>query len=65
MASGIKRAYGIKDFAKTFPGHGGFLDRFDCQVLSVIFCALMISQFIFREQITIDSVIKSYDTELA
>lgn len=25
----------------------------------------MISQFIFREQITIDSVIKSYDTELA
>ena len=25
----------------------------------------MISQFIFRDQITIDSVIKSYDTELA
>lgn len=29
LASGLKRAYGIKDFAKTFPGHGGFLDRFD------------------------------------
>ena len=30
LASGIKRAYGIKDFAGTFPGHGGTIDRFDC-----------------------------------
>ncbi len=29
-ASGFKRAYGVKDFAATFPGHGGFVDRFDC-----------------------------------
>ena len=31
----IKREYGIKDYGKIFPGHGGVLDRFD----SVIFCA--------------------------
>lgn len=30
MASGFKRAYGIKDFATTLPGHGGFMDRYDC-----------------------------------
>jgi phosphatidate cytidylyltransferase len=56
LASGFKRAYGVKDFATTFPGHGGFLDRFDCQTLSVIFGALLVSQFIFRDEIAMDSI---------
>ena len=29
IMSAIKRNYEIKDFGKLFPGHGGFLDRFD------------------------------------
>lgn len=38
VASSIKRDTGVKDFGKIFPGHGGFLDRFD----SVLFVAPII-----------------------
>lgn len=37
-ASGMKRNYGIKDYGKIIPGHGGILDRFD----SILFTAPII-----------------------
>jgi phosphatidate cytidylyltransferase len=32
FASGFKRAFKIKDFGDSIPGHGGITDRMDCQV---------------------------------
>jgi len=45
FASGFKRAFRIKDFATTIPGHGGFVDRFDCQIIMALFTNVYISTF--------------------
>lgn len=46
FASGFKRAFRIKDFGDTIPGHGGFMDRFDCQVIMATFVNVYIFSFI-------------------
>jgi len=45
-ASGFKRAFKMKDFGDTIPGHGGMMDRFDCQYLMATFVNVYIISFV-------------------
>lgn len=46
FASAIKRAYNKKDFDSFFPGHGGLMDRMDCQFLILSFTSFYCYTFI-------------------
>ncbi len=43
IASLIKRQYGIKDYGKLFPGHGGVMDRFDSIIAIAPFLLMICS----------------------
>ncbi|KAG4099012.1 phosphatidate cytidylyltransferase [Neocallimastix lanati (nom. inval.)] len=53
FASGLKRAFKIKDFGDTIPGHGGVTDRFDCQLLMAAFSSLYYMTFIKTPETTV------------
>jgi phosphatidate cytidylyltransferase len=51
LASGMKRAWQLKDFSNSLPGHGGFVDRFDCVSCLCVFSQIYMSQVLFRENL--------------
>lgn len=63
LASGMKRAWQIKDFSNSLPGHGGFLDRFDCTIFANIFMLGLLSQVLYKEYLQMDKVAARF-TEL-
>eukprot|EP00744_Colponema_vietnamica_P001692 GILI01002781.1.p1 GENE.GILI01002781.1~~GILI01002781.1.p1 ORF type:complete len:458 (-),score=145.73 GILI01002781.1:374-1693(-) len=62
FASGFKRAFKIKDFGDSIPGHGGITDRMDCQVLMGMFSYLYVHNLILRPGPTVTSVLASLMT---
>ncbi|XP_051125247.1 phosphatidate cytidylyltransferase 1-like [Andrographis paniculata] len=54
FASGLKRAFKIKDFGDSIPGHGGFTDRMDCQMVMAIFAYIYFQSFVLPQMNTID-----------
>jgi phosphatidate cytidylyltransferase len=46
FASAVKRAFKIKDFGDSIPGHGGLTDRMDCQFLMGFFAHVYYHSFI-------------------
>eukprot|EP00588_Corethron_pennatum_P000664 CAMPEP_0194298246 /NCGR_PEP_ID=MMETSP0169-20130528/60059_1 /TAXON_ID=218684 /ORGANISM="Corethron pennatum, Strain L29A3" /LENGTH=413 /DNA_ID=CAMNT_0039048209 /DNA_START=131 /DNA_END=1372 /DNA_ORIENTATION=- len=45
LASAVKRAHGAKDFGNSIPGHGGVVDRLDCQLVTAPFVYLYLKRF--------------------
>eukprot|EP00644_Phytophthora_capsici_P008271 jgi/Phyca11/114504/e_gw1.26.532.1 len=45
-ASAIKRTYNLKDFDSVIPGHGGVMDRMDCQLITNCFTTVYFNTFI-------------------
>lgn len=58
FASGLKRAFGIKDFGDTIPGHGGITDRFDCQFLMGSFTYLYYHTFVSNQNVNLGHVLQ-------
>lgn len=64
FASGFKRAFDIKDFGDSIPGHGGMTDRMDCQFLMGMFSYVYYSALIRHHHVTVGSVLQTIVSSL-
>ncbi|KAJ7287492.1 cytidylyltransferase family-domain-containing protein [Mycena rebaudengoi] len=59
FASGFKRAFNIKDFGHSIPGHGGMTDRMDCQFLMGVFVYVYHSSIIREHNVTVGGILQT------
>ncbi|KAI7875299.1 phosphatidate cytidylyltransferase [Lichtheimia hyalospora FSU 10163] len=57
FASAVKRAFKIKDFGHSIPGHGGMTDRMDCQFLMGLFAHMYHQSFIKTYNVSVGSIL--------
>jgi phosphatidate cytidylyltransferase len=60
LASAIKRAYGIKDFDSIIPGHGGVMDRMDCQFLMALYTWVHFNSFVKFSNVSVPKLVYLY-----
>ncbi|XP_055813634.1 phosphatidate cytidylyltransferase 1-like [Solanum dulcamara] len=57
FASGFKRAFNIKDFGDSIPGHGGMTDRMDCQMVMAVFAYIYHQSFVAPQNLSVEMIL--------
>ncbi|KAL0090113.1 cytidylyltransferase family-domain-containing protein [Phycomyces blakesleeanus] len=65
FASGVKRAFNIKDFGQSIPGHGGMTDRMDCQFIMGLFSYMYYQSFIKTYNLSVGAILATVINNLS
>mmetsp|Transcript_7877 Transcript_7877/g.48741 ORF Transcript_7877/g.48741 Transcript_7877/m.48741 type:complete len:180 (+) Transcript_7877:863-1402(+) len=60
FASGFKRAFKIKDFGDSIPGHGGLTDRMDCQCVMALFSYMYYHNFVNSGKDAVSNLLSAF-----